>query len=64
MDEIIKIGVWKTEKVATHYFDSTTSTWVVAPKRQRDNAYAAAVELPLPPAFEEEFSACAPKYKK
>ena len=62
VDEIMKIGGWKTEKMAKYYIGATTSTGVRAQKRQRDNAYATASEMPLSPAFEADFAACALRF--
>ena len=62
VDEIMKIGGWKTESIAKYYIGSTRSTGVRASKRTRDHGYARANELPLSQNFESHFSVCAPKY--
>ena len=62
VDEIMKIGGWKTESIAKDYIGSTTSTGVRASKRTRDHGYARANELPLSQTFESDISACAPRY--
>ena len=62
VDEIMKIGGWKTESIAKNYIGSTTSTGVRASNRTRDHGYARANELRLCQNFESDFSACAPKY--
>ena len=62
VDEIMKIGGWKTERIAKYYIGSTSSGRVRAPKRKRDHDYANASNLPLSPAFESDFSAFAAKY--
>ena len=66
VDEIMKIGGWKTEQVARYYIGATTSappgaagkTRDGASKRKRDSDYATAMDLPLSPAFQEDFAAC------
>ena len=45
VDEIMKIGGWKTESIAKYYIESTTSTGVRASKRTRDHGYARANEF-------------------
>ena len=62
VDEIMKIGGWKTERIAKCYIGPTTSSRVSASKRQRGRTYATASDLPLSAAFESDFLACAPKY--
>ena len=57
VDEIIKIGRWKTEKVGNFCVGSTACTRIQPSKRKRDHACATASELPLPPAVELVFSA-------
>ena len=65
VDEIMKIGGWKTEQVARYYVGAPTSAPRGAAgqkcngvsKRQRESDYAAAVDLPLSPAFQEDFAA-------
>ena len=70
-DEIMKIGGRKAEKIGKYCTGSTTSTRAPASKRTRgpaskrtrDHDYAHANELPLlSPAFESDFTACAPNY--
>ena len=51
VDEIMKIGGWKTERTAKYYIGSTTSTRAPASKRTRDHHYAHANELPLSQGF-------------
>ena len=62
MDEIMHMGGWKTESMARYYIGPTTSTRVGGAKRQRDQACADASDLPLSPAFAEDFAACSPKF--
>ena len=62
MDEIMHMGGWKTESMARYYIGSTTSTRVAGAKRQRPQACADAFDLPLSPAFAEDFAACSPKF--
>ena len=58
---IMKIRGLKTEPVAKHYIGATCSEKVHGSKRKRDQSYASASELPLPPEFQEDFAACARK---
>ena len=62
VDGITKIGGWKAESIAKHLVGSTTSAGVRASKKTRDHEHVRANELPLPQAFESDFSACAKKY--
>ena len=62
MDEIMHMGGWKTESMARYYIGSTTSTRPAGAKRQREQACADASDLPLSPAFAEDFAACSPKF--
>ena len=65
VDEIMKIGGWKTERVARYHIGATTSAVVETSKRNRDGGskrerdrnYATAIDLPLSPAFQEDFAA-------
>ena len=49
VDEITKIGWWKTESVARYYIGATSSGQVQGSKRKRGQSYADASELPLSP---------------
>ena len=64
--EIIKIGGWKTERVARYYIESTTSAGANSEakgkrdagfQRARDNSYAIAMNFPLSQAFQDDFAA-------
>ena len=65
VDEIMKIGGWKTERVAWYYIGATTSATVETAKgrrdggsrRERDNRYEIAMDFPLSPAYQEDFAA-------
>ena len=67
VDEIMKIGGWKTERVARYYIGPTTSAGA-APEgkgkrdggfqRARDNSYEIAMNFPLSQAFQDDFAAC------
>jgi len=61
VDEIMKIGGWKTESIAKYYIGATSSGKVRGGKRKRGQSYADASELPLSPEFEKDFAACAGK---
>ena len=68
VDEIMKIGGWKTERVARYYIGATTSasgtlkrTRDESDTRETDSRYATAIDLPLSPAFQEDFAACRPR---
>ena len=65
VDEIMKIGGWKTEQVARYVVGSTTSAPRGAAGQKRDRvsnrqreSYATAIDLPLSPACQEDFAAC------
>ena len=68
VDEIMKIGGWKTERVARYYIGATAGASAATSKRKhdegskpkRDRDYAKAIDLPLSPAFQEDFAACKP----
>ena len=62
VDETMKIGGWKMERRAKYYIGSTASARVIAFKRKRDNDYANAGDLQLPPAFESDLLAFLMKY--
>ena len=62
VDETMKIGGWKTERIAKYYIGSTTSARVPTSKRKRNHDCATASELLLSKALEADFSACGPKY--
>ena len=47
VDEIVKIGGWKTESVAKYYIGAITSGSVHDSKRKRGQSYASASELPF-----------------
>ena len=59
VDEIMKIGGWKTERVAPYYIGATTGASSATSKskrderskRERDRDYAAAIDLPQSPAL-------------
>ena len=59
VNEIMKIGGWKTESVAQYYIEATSSGKVYNSKRKRGQNYVSARELPLSPEFEKYFAACA-----
>ena len=65
VDEIVKIGGWKTEQVARYVVGWTTSAPRGAAGQKRDRvsnrqreSYATAIDLPLSPACQEDFAAC------
>ena len=62
VDDIMKIGGWKTERIAKYYIGPTTTARVPASKRKRDHDYANAGDLSLSPAFEPDISAFSAKY--
>ena len=70
VDEIMKIGGWKTERVARYYIGAASSASATIAKRKReessrretDGRYETTIGLPLSPAFREDFSACQPRY--
>ena len=51
VDEIMKIGGWKTESVAKNYIGATSSGQLRGSKKKRGQSYADASDLPLPPEF-------------
>ena len=61
VDEIMKIGGWKTERVARYHIGATAGASAATSKRkcdegskrERDRDYAAAIDVPLSPAFQE-----------
>ena len=60
VDEIMKIGGWKTERVALYYIRATTSAVATSKgkrdggsRRERDNRYAIAMDFPLSQAFQD-----------
>ena len=68
VNEIMKIGVWKTERVARCYIGATTSAGATSKGKggrgggsQRtgtgDNSYAIAMDFPLSQAFQGDFAA-------
>ena len=61
VDEIMKIGGWKTASVAKYYIGATSSGRVRGSKKKRGQSYADASELPLSPEFRKDFAACAGK---
>ena len=61
VDEIMKIGGWKTESVAKYYIGATSGGKVHGSKRKRGQSYASASELPLSPEFQKHFAACSRK---
>lgn len=58
VDEIMKIGGWKTESVARDYIGQTTSDAAKGKRRKLDSAYDQADRMPLSEGFTEAFSAC------
>ena len=58
VDEIMKIGGWKTEAIAKSYIGATSSGRVEGGKRKRGQRYADASRLPLLPEFEKDPAAC------
>ena len=61
VDEIMKIGGWKTESAAKYYIGTTSSGQVRGSKEKGGHSYADASELPLSPEFRKYFAACAGK---
>ena len=57
VDEIMKIGGWKTETIANYYIGATSSGRVEGGKRKRGQRYADASRLPLSPEFEKDLAA-------
>ena len=62
VDEIMKIGGWKKESLATYYIGAIFSGKVLGSKRTCGQSYASASELPLSPEFQKDYSSCARKY--
>lgn len=66
VDQTINIGSWKTEQAARLYTGATTSRAAGATssprecpcKRKLQSDYATAMDLPLSPAFQQDFAAC------
>ena len=65
VDEIMKIGGWKTERVARYYIGATTSAVATSKgkrdagsRRERDNSYAIALDFPQTQAFLDDFASC------
>ena len=67
VDEIMKVGGWKTERVTRYYIGSTTGAVATlkgkrkregGSQRARDQSYATAVDFPLSQACQDDFSAC------
>lgn len=58
IDEIMKLGGWKTEKMAQSYVGSTTSEQAKGKRREHDGAYALTDRMPLSDDFRDRFSAC------
>ena len=61
VDEIMKIGGWKTAALAKYYIGATSSGKMRGRKRKRGQSYACASELPLSPKFQKYFASCARK---
>ena len=51
VDETMKLGGWRSERVATNYIGATTSAAAKGKRRTLDAVYDAADKLPLSPAF-------------
>lgn len=66
VDEIMKIGGWKTEQPARYHIGATTSVPARATgrmrdgpsKRERESDYETATDVPHSLAFEEDFASC------
>ena len=58
VDEIMKLGGWRSERVATNYIGATTSAAAKGKRRSLDAVYEAADNLPLTPAFKRAYGAC------
>ena len=61
MDEIMKIGGWKTDSVAKYYIGATCGENVHGSKRECRQSYAGASELSLSTEFRQHFAVCARK---
>ena len=55
VDEIMKLGGWRTERVATAYIGATTSEATKGQRRQLDADYDAADKLPLAVDFKRRY---------
>ena len=58
LDEIMKLGGWRSERVATAYIGATTSGAAKGQRRQLGAAYDSADKLPLSPDFKRAYGAC------
>ena len=58
VDEIMKLGGWRSERVATNYIGATTSAAAKGKRRTLDAVYDTADKLPLSPAFKRAYGAC------
>ena len=67
VDEIMKIGGWKTERVERYYIGQTTSAGANSERkgkrdggfqRAQDNSYEIAMRFPLSQAFQDDFALC------
>ena len=67
VDEMMKIGGWKTERVARYYIGPTTSAGANSQEqgkrdrgsqRARDSIYAIAMNSPLSRAVQDDVAAC------
>ena len=63
----MKIGGWKTERVARYYFGPITSVEANSERkgkrdggsqRARDNSYEIAMNFPLSQAFQDDYTVC------
>ena len=61
VDDIMKIGGWKTECIGKYYIGATSRGRVWGGKRKHCQSYADASRLPLSPEFDKDFAACARK---
>ena len=62
VDEILKIGGWKTESIAKYYIGATSSEQVQGSKRKYGQSYADVSELPLSPHVRELIEATLRKF--
>ena len=58
VDEIMKIGGWKTGSVAKYYVGATSSGKVHGSKRKCSQSYASASKLALSPELKKKIAAC------
>ena len=58
VDEIMKLGGWRSERVATNYIGATSSAAAKGKRRTLDAVYDTADKLPLSPAFKRAYGAC------